>query len=502
MSVPLALPATKPNGSNEKANLRVGLFLSCASMATEESTAEHGVIASLSPGLLMLVVFVEGFSSLGAEVLALRRLVPHLGSTITVTAPTIGLFLLALALGYQAGGKLASGYLEKIQRNFLLAAVLILVGLSRVGVAGIFEHVRPDWLAYLVFVGLVLCPIAYLLGQTVPILTNLLRHERVGARSGMALYWSTLGSFVGSIGLSLIVMQWLGVPSAVLICGCLLLLVVPFLPTSGPSWQRYGSVAACAAVGAFLNLAVPATTETAYASYRIDPVTVTGMIEPQVLRSNNSAASLIDQSNPPHYARYVDRLRQLFIDELGYRDKHFLVLGAGGFTLSHLEPLNRYTYIDIDAAIKPLAEEEFLKQAIRGEFIDADARGYLVESIRRRDAYDVVVVDVFTALNNVPSHLATREFWQDTRQVLAADGLMAANLILDSRLATEYAQNMLATIQAAYGRCAVEVLFRDRPLSNVLVQCYKHGENSGVMIYTDERNRADVDAARSQQTVR
>jgi predicted membrane-bound spermidine synthase len=53
--------------------------------------------------LLYLIVFIEGFCSLGAEVIALRRLVPHVGSAIVVTAPTIGFFLLALALGYAAG---------------------------------------------------------------------------------------------------------------------------------------------------------------------------------------------------------------------------------------------------------------------------------------------------------------------------------------------------------------------------------------------------------------
>jgi hypothetical protein len=40
--------------------------------------------------LLYLIVFIEGFCSLGAEVIALRRLVPHVGSAIVVTAPTIG----------------------------------------------------------------------------------------------------------------------------------------------------------------------------------------------------------------------------------------------------------------------------------------------------------------------------------------------------------------------------------------------------------------------------
>jgi predicted membrane-bound spermidine synthase len=57
----------------------------------------------MSRTLLYAIVFIEGFCSLGAEVIALRRLVPHIGSSIVVTAPTIGFFLLALALGYASG---------------------------------------------------------------------------------------------------------------------------------------------------------------------------------------------------------------------------------------------------------------------------------------------------------------------------------------------------------------------------------------------------------------
>ena len=98
---------------------------------------------SLSPALLFLLVFVEGFVSLGAEILALRRLVPHVGSAITVTAPTIAFFLLALALGYQAGGRVAGDYLARVRHNFLLAAGLIAVGLAGPVVEAAFAHLQP-----------------------------------------------------------------------------------------------------------------------------------------------------------------------------------------------------------------------------------------------------------------------------------------------------------------------------------------------------------------------
>ena len=129
---------------------------------------------ALSPALLFLLVFVEGFVSLGAEILALRRLVPHVGSAITVTAPTIAFFLLALALGYQAGGRVADDYLAHVRRNFLLAAALIALGLAGPVVELAFAHLQPAPVAWAVVVCGVLCPVAWLLGQTVPILTNLL----------------------------------------------------------------------------------------------------------------------------------------------------------------------------------------------------------------------------------------------------------------------------------------------------------------------------------------
>ncbi|HRH14747.1 MAG TPA: methyltransferase type 12, partial [Azonexus sp.] len=74
--------------------------------------------------LIYAIVFIEGFCSLGAEIIALRRLVPHVGSSIVITAPTIGFFLLALALGYASGAKVAAEYTRVVARNFLISAAL------------------------------------------------------------------------------------------------------------------------------------------------------------------------------------------------------------------------------------------------------------------------------------------------------------------------------------------------------------------------------------------
>ena len=445
----------------------------------------------MSRFLIYAIVFIEGFCSLGAEVIALRRLVPHIGSSIVVTAPTIGFFLLALALGYASGAKVAGNYLNIVARNFLIAAALAGIGLAGVSVDWMFAHLQPVLVAYLVFIGGVLCPLAWLLGQTVPILTNLMKAERTGEASGLALYWSTLGSFLGSLSLSLLVMQWFGVSAAVFACSAGLLIGALLLARRDFKIALFSGLTAAMAAG--LNLQHEVTADTAYAEYIIGAVDLPGQKEPRAFWVNKSTASLLDDSEPPNYTRYIKHLRQILLDDLSFKDKDILVLGAGGFTLSHREPLNRYTYVDIDPAIKDIAEKHFLREPARGEFIADDARRFVATSERR---FDAVVVDVYSSHTSIPSHLVTREFWAGTRRVLKADGVLLANLILDGKLETPYARNLLATIDSVFGRCAVDVLHKAKTLANVEVSCFASSLPGETGIYVDEKNRADVDRAR------
>jgi predicted membrane-bound spermidine synthase len=441
--------------------------------------------------LLYAIVFIEGFCSLGAEVIALRRLVPHIGSSIVVTAPTIGFFLLALALGYASGAKVAGNYSNIVARNFLIAAALASIGLAGISVDWMFAHLQPVLIAYLVFIGGVLCPLAWLLGQTVPILTNLMQAERTGEASGMALYWSTLGSFLGSISLSLLVMQWLGVSAAVITCALGLVIGTLLLARDNKKIIAFSLLTVTLAAG--FNTQHAVTADTAYAEYIVGPVDLAGQKNPRAFWVNKSVASLLDDAEPPNTTRYIKHLRQILLDDLGFKDKEILVLGAGGFTLSLNETLNRYTYIDIDPAIKQIAEQHFLREAVRGEFIVDDARRFIATTERR---FDAVVVDVFSSHTSIPSHLVTREFWAGTRRALKPDGVLLINLILDGKLETPYARNLLATIDSVFGRCAVDVLHKAKTLSNVEVTCFSSSKAAPTGIYVDEKNRADVDRAR------
>ena len=81
-ALPGSSPGPGPNAATTTAGSRAGLSPEATPGLRPDPTP------ALPAALLFALVFVEGFVSLGAEIVALRRLVPHVGSAITVTAPT------------------------------------------------------------------------------------------------------------------------------------------------------------------------------------------------------------------------------------------------------------------------------------------------------------------------------------------------------------------------------------------------------------------------------
>ncbi len=117
-------------------------------------------------------------------------------------------------------------------------------------------------------------------------------------------------------------MQWFGVSVAVTSCavgllaGALLLQPRRVLPMSLPLPG--------AALVAWTNSTPISTADTAYANHQVKALETLGQINPRLY------------------------LRQALLDDLRLKGRDVLVLGAGGFTLSQQELLNRCTYVDIE----------------------------------------------------------------------------------------------------------------------------------------------------------
>lgn len=447
---------------------------------------------STSHLMVMVAIFLEGWVSIGIEVITLRQLVPVAGTSIPVTATAIGLFLLFLAMGYYFGGKVQDGYLSKVGRNFLLTGLWIGFSLSSLTTTLFFALDLPVMAKLWLYLLICVAPPVFWLGQTVPVLSNLVKSSRVGEASGTALFLSTIGSFLGSLMISILLMRYWGVSATLFVISLgIVLMGLTLTRAVGVSARMMTTAVLAIALGAVLNLVLPGkwfTAQTAYADYSVRELQV-GLAFIQ----NNQAASMIAKNG--EHGPYVEAIRKM-LDELGVRDREILVIGAGGFTISALRAgnnPNQYHYVDIDPDIKEIVVSSGFLDRVNGDVVAEDGRHFLHQAVARGKRYPVIVVDSFSSGLSVPPHFGTVEFHHEVRSALAPDGIAIYNMVLDPMLKSRLAQNFLGSIQAEFGVCAIHVMSYATPRSNVLVTCTPEAERPARRIYRDERNDMPFD---------
>ena len=118
--------------------------------------------------------------------------------------------------------------------------------------------------------------------------------------------------------------------------------------------------------------------------------------------------------------------------------KRILVVGLGGGTLptalAELLPETHIDAVEIDAAVVEVAEEYFDFEP--GEQISVhtqDARVFGRRAAARGDRYDMIMLDAYNG-DYIPEHLLTKEYLEETRDLLTEDGVLTANTFAVSRL--------------------------------------------------------------------
>ena len=96
--------------------------------------------------LLYAIIFVTGGATLAMELLASRVMTPYFGVSLYIWTGILSITLVALALGYWAGGRLAASLSAGARPERLYTAFLLmpaLSALSLVGVCLVYPHVFP-----------------------------------------------------------------------------------------------------------------------------------------------------------------------------------------------------------------------------------------------------------------------------------------------------------------------------------------------------------------------
>lgn len=180
--------------------------------------------------IFYIVAFLEGFTTLSVEIMSIRNSIAIVGSNSISTSIILGIILLALSYGYYRGGVFASqskpeAIKKKIYTNLLIASIFYTF------VSFPLENYLLGYLLSLdigyflpIFIGvsvLFILPV-FLASQTIPLLSELIDDDKKAVIIGKLLFFSTVGSFMGSVVTSLIFFSYIGVEKSIVVNGFIL----------------------------------------------------------------------------------------------------------------------------------------------------------------------------------------------------------------------------------------------------------------------------------------
>jgi predicted membrane-bound spermidine synthase len=438
----------------------------------------------------LAIIFVTGAAILALELLASRILTPYFGVSLYIWAGILSITLIALALGYALGGRLARRVPRKRLGTLYLALpslAALALGLAALVYPAMFPGLaEADLLlgAYIACVVLLLVPLVATSAMN-PLLVALRLDGRgeADAGSGRVFFVSTLGSVAGVPVAAFLLIPHLTNHSSVLLVGIVLAglsLAAAVLTRTEPRLIVPLSLAALALCAGLLasadwRLGRKVGQERSGLTWRLE----------QEYGSLYGSVKILSAERGGRSSRvyYQDGILQNRIDEAGvslspfthalealglaYRPapRSALVLGLGaGIVPMRLAGQGiAVEVVEINPASWAAATRHFGFDAAKVKPQLADARSF-VRGCRAR--HDLIVVDLFQG-DGIPDYLVTREFFADVANCLEPDGVVVINSFIDLDRPAGY-RHMLASVKTAFA----DVLMFRRPGYEGFINAY------------------------------
>jgi len=407
---------------------------------------------------LGVLVFVGGAGTLATEIAASRLLAPYFGSSTIVWANIIGLILVYLSVGYWFGGKVADRHPRPAVLVRIVLVVAIFVGVTPfvarpvldVAVRGL-DAISVGAVVGSFFAALALFAVPVtLLGMVSPFAIRLALDdvEEAGTVAGRLYALSTVGSIAGTFLSAIVTIPLIGtqrtmVGAAVLLAlaGGLLLSLRWQALTAGLAAVLFVPVGTIKAADGLLY-----ETESAYQYIAV-------VQEPdgaRELKLNEGVAKHSVWRPGTVFTGGEWDMFDVVPPLLGRPAERALVIGNAGGTIARafgaLYPGVQVDGVEIDPKVTEVGRRFFgLDDNPNLHVITADGRPYLQLTHRR---YDLILIDAYRQ-PYIPFYLATKEFFQLTRDRLRPGGVLALNIAAvpgDDRLARAIG----STVRAAY----------------------------------------------------
>lgn len=174
--------------------------------------------------LFLMTSFLGGFIVLSYELTAIRLIIPFFGSTQLIWCNIIGLVILALAIGYDYGGKIVDRYPPILILYSLLSIIPLFMWIGHLATKPVCElaitslHLLEIQPSTVLFMGSLVAGLVFifipmvLLGFITPLIIRLLNPslKEIGHISGLVYCVSTFGSLTGIMVTTFVLHPFLG----------------------------------------------------------------------------------------------------------------------------------------------------------------------------------------------------------------------------------------------------------------------------------------------------
>ncbi len=405
--------------------------------------------------ILFAVIFIGGFSSLSLELVVMRQLSGFVGSTAVTASIIIGILLAFMSVGYYRGSVAPiskNRIRQNLSQDFIIIALMSVLASSYILIDIYFMamnqlHIRSNVVQTFIYSLLMLSIAPFLFGKITAVLSRYL-HRFDKNNTGKIMAIDTIGSVLGSILTTLVIMPFIGVNHTIMIVVAISLLAAILLGS-----RLFAPMAIIMFATILLNRSQ--LLADIYHIVENNAVSTIAVIETddgqsKVMIMNGGGASKVSK-NPELRFAYVRFVEDNFIAYLPKEGepKNILIIGAGGFTMGEKDTFNRYTYVDVDASLQKVAEKYFLPEKLgpNKKFVVQDANQFLKET---EETYDLIVLDTYSSRHIIPLDLVTAEYFSRVKTRSKPNGAVIMNIVSSPTFSSAFSQKIDNTIRQVF----------------------------------------------------
>ena len=352
----------------------------------------------------------------------------------------------------------------------------------------------------------------FLASQTIPLLSEVLKWENTWEKVWKLLFFSTVGSFLGSVITSSVLFPFIWVYKSSIFDSFLLtfssVILIWYILKK---YKEINFVSILSIIIFFLSIILVIKPDSLSKNSLFKIANSYHDIEIYDTNENTRIFSMnwwyssgIDKTTKESFFNYIKEIKKNISENKG-KNLKILIIGWAGFTLpkelSEKENIDLIDVVDVDPNLKDISEKYFLQEKLskKVNFIVEPSRYFLNNAIKNNKFYDEIVIDIYVG-KSLPSQTLTEEFFKNIKKI---GKNINTNIISDLELKTDFSKNLFNTMQKTFWKLYFKSeLDENREwnyLTNIVVSnnyfpdYSQYNFDKNFWIYTDNKNSIEID---------